>query len=289
MVIRYDRKAFAEQTEHRRRIHARRIETAADLGLQATARRLARNYQLHYGRRIRVLSRRGRVTLPSGRPSGRRLPAGRVGYRSGRALAGHGPAASRGARGSPGRSGSGDPDLPSEPPDRLARLGRAPFARSRPGLGPPHGRHRWGQARRQARGVVRGLCRPGCRGRLFDLHGVGGSSVACRPRLLRNQGVIGRKLAGHFQGLVGVVRAWVCCLQPGHQGRAGRGCSAAGRAARRCACLSGRLGYERGSCARRGDVLEGLRARQSGGRTQRLSRRSRRVPQAAGQRNAVLP
>ena len=114
VVIRHDSKSFAEQTEHRSRIHARRIEVAAGLGLEATARRLACNYELAYGRPpVGVPRRAGRVALPAGRPGGRRLPAGREG-RLGGCVPGRGgsglPAV---APGSPVRARPpGDPDLP---------------------------------------------------------------------------------------------------------------------------------------------------------------------------------
>ena len=140
VVIRHDSKSFAEQTEHRSRIHARRIEVAAGLGLEATARRLARNYELAYGRPpVGVPRRAGRVALPAGRPGGRRLPAGRVGRPGGRVPARR-RAASRGARGSPGRSRSGDPDLPPEPLAVVARPGRAATRCPCFGLGFPHRR-----------------------------------------------------------------------------------------------------------------------------------------------------
>ena len=88
VVIRRDREGFAEWTEHRRRFRTQRIAAAAGLGLEATARRLARNYQLTYGRPVGVSPRRGRVSLPSGRPGGRRLQAGRVGCSGGHTASG---------------------------------------------------------------------------------------------------------------------------------------------------------------------------------------------------------
>ena len=165
VVIRRDSKAFAEQTEHRRRIHARRVATAAGLGLHATASRLARSYQLNYGRPVRVPPRRGRVTLPSERPGGRRLPAGR-------APAGRGPATSRGSRGSPGRASPGDLDLPPEKPADIARPRRALLLWQRPGLGSPH---------RRPRGHIWRACSELSRGR--GLAGLWGeeAGMVCRP------------------------------------------------------------------------------------------------------------
>lgn len=183
VVIRHDSKSFAEQTEHRSRIHARRVAVAAGLGLEATARRLARNYELAYGRPIAVPRRAGRVALPAGRPGSRRLPAGRVGRPGGRVPARR-RAASRGARGSPGRSRSGDPDLPPEPLAVVARPGRAATRCPCFGLGFPH-RRREHARRHSAAGCPPAGASPGLWGEeTWVVHRPGGCRVLVPPRCL---------------------------------------------------------------------------------------------------------
>ena len=217
VVIRHDSERFAEQTEHQSRIQARRVAVATGLGLEATARRRARNYELAYGRPVAVPRRAGRVALPSGRPGGRRLPVGRVGRPSGRVQARRQPATSRGTRASPGRAGSGDPDLPPEPLAVVARPGRAASSWPRLGVGFPEGCRSRGHVRRQDRGVAWA----GCRVRVVDLDRGSGDGLGFT----------------------------------GHRQQGGRRRFAAGPAAQRCPCLLGRRRDRRGRRARRGDAL----------------------------------